>query len=491
MTGHWLMLIQLLLACVFIFGAVRKVAGTPPAFFALTWFLHSRHIVQRITCGLPRGWGAVILAAYLFVLLKGSERGVLLVLFLGCLLHPPSTILAAGAYALFLVLKVINKDTRADYVKPLVRFVCLAPLYAGLAFWVVDRPAEIGQMASYEVAKQLPEFQAPNGRFPFVPFLPALDEMRIFAFQAFLYRLYNPARWIKVFVPLAVGLLMLVLFLVGFRRRRPVCGTEILSYAGAIFITYFLSREFAFKLYVPDRHLQIPLALFFIVFFSSAVWIVLQRRISGAQSAIARAWPSALGLCVLGGLICLGSGSALGGTANFNYPVWLRGGVFEWIKHNLPDRALIAGDPTFLDPLMLVGRRRGYITSETAHPFYDRYLVQVRHRLDVSLRAHYAPDLREFVRILEPEGIDYFVFDRRKFYPDRLRNATYYAPFDGLMRELTQRPLEQYAYKQLPAQADLEKYPFMSFKDDYAVLVDVGKLRTFLEANPALNSLRQ
>jgi hypothetical protein len=55
MSGHWVMLIEVLLSTGFLFFAVRHVVGTFPAIFAALWLLHTRHLIQRMTGGLPRG----------------------------------------------------------------------------------------------------------------------------------------------------------------------------------------------------------------------------------------------------------------------------------------------------------------------------------------------------------------------------------------------------------------------------------------------------
>ena len=55
MTGHWVNLIQLALAAVFLFLLVKARSAWTPAFFALLWFFHTRHLVQRTTGGIPRG----------------------------------------------------------------------------------------------------------------------------------------------------------------------------------------------------------------------------------------------------------------------------------------------------------------------------------------------------------------------------------------------------------------------------------------------------
>jgi hypothetical protein len=94
--------------------------------------------------------------------------------------------------------------------------------------------------------------------------------------------------------------------------------------------------------------------------------------------------------------------------------------------------------------------------------------------------------------VLEPEGIDYFVFKRADFYPQVLPTLTFFPPFDELMKELTARSPDKYAYRQLPEQVDLSKYPFMPFKDRLSAVVDVKALKIYLqEKRTAARAARQ
>ena len=45
----------------------------------------------------------------------------------------------------------------------------------------------------------------------------------------------------------------------------------------SIFCVYFASRALAFKLYVPDRHLQYPMTIFWIVAFCIFIWSAFNR----------------------------------------------------------------------------------------------------------------------------------------------------------------------------------------------------------------------
>lgn len=491
MTGHWVMLVQVVATVLFLFGAVRAVSASVPALLAVTWLLHSRNLMQRLTGGLPRGWSAPIFAAFFYFAFKGNHRGVLLTILLGCLLNPPATLVVAAAYGSVLVWRVLSTagEVRAAHRAKLASFALLAPFFALVTLAVVHRPAHIGQMVSYSEAEKMVEFSRPNGRFPFVPFNSASSEIRVVGLEAFVGRFHTPPQMLKRALPYVVVGALFVLAGIGFARRRAALPAEVVLFGCSALLVYFLSRQFAFRLYVPNRHLQIPMAMFFIVAFSVGIWRAFHRGacLTDAREGtlkdtrLAWSWPGLIALTCLAGLIYAGSGKGLSGTLNFNYPADKKGRVFDWIKSNTPQEALIAGHPTHVDGVQLFGVRRAYVTTETTHPFYTRYYAEMKRRNEVVLRAHYSASLEELVAILDPEGIDYFVFKRGDFYPDVLPTLTFFPPFEGLMKELTSRPADRYAYRALPDAVDLQKAPFMPFKDRLSAVIDVKALKVFIQ----------
>lgn len=493
MMSHWVMLIQVVLTVGFLFVAIRSAAGTAPALIGIAWLLHDRNLMQRLTAGLPRGWSAVVISAFLCFILRGNHRAVLVTILAGCVLNPPATLGVAFAYGMLLVWRSVvgDKQFRQDWRKRLLTYVFLSPLFALITLGVVHRPANIGQMVSFEEASQMPEFSRPRGRFPFVPLNPAGEEIRIVGLEAFVNRFYNPGREFRAYIPhMALGALAL-LAMIGAMRRRVVVPAELIAYGAGALVVYFLSRIFAFQLYVPNRHLQIPMAIFFIATFCIGAWKTFHRgdcvsstEKSGSlrDSRLRFSWGSALALVAVVALVAVGSGWGLRGAANFNYSADKKGGVFAWIKQNTPLTAVIAGHPTQLDPVFLFGARRGYITTETGHPFYKRYNEEVQRRNEISLSAHWAASLEDLVTILEPEGITHFLFRRSDFTPTGLRQATFFPPLTERVKQLTLRPVGSYAYNKLPNQLDPAQHPYLVFIDQQSALIDVQALKIYLQA---------
>jgi hypothetical protein len=478
MAGHWIMLIQLVLTLGFLGAALYRFAGTAPAFIAMTWFLHTREVVQRLTCGLPRGWGAPVIAAFFFFAISEMHLAVLLTLAVGCLLHPPTTMVVAMAYGILLCLRSLSKDTRAVYLPRLRGFILLSPAYILVTYLSIKMPSDFGRMASLEVARSMPEFDSPGGRFPFVPLVGYFDEWLKFGFQVFYNKWDRPHGFVANLIPAGVLCVSLGLTLFGFLKKLKIVPFEVLLFAISAGLVHELSRIFAFYFYVPNRHLQIPMAISFIVVFSAGLW---QLACYLFQNQGEKKYVKALaGIALLICVVVFGSGDGLQGKANFNTYKYQKGRFAEWIRDNTPTSALVAGYPTLVDPVPLFGERRVLISTEMAHPFYRGYYDQIRDRITASLRAHYARDLNELYDIVAPLGVSYFVFQRNLFYPEALKEASYFKPYDQLVFSLTRGDINHYAYRQLPRAVDLSVAPFMPFKDNVAAIVDIHRLGQYL-----------
>ncbi len=493
MTGHWVMLIQLSLALGFSFFAVRALSSNVPAALAVLWLLHSRNTMQRMTGGLPRGWTPAIFAAFLYFAVTKRHWAAMATVLLGATLNPPGALIVGVAYGLLLLWRYVSSAGQDRIVarRNLLRSIAVSPLFVLVTLVVVQRPAHIGQMVSFSEASAMPEFQRPLGRFPFLPLRPIVEEFQTFGYQAFIGRLFRPALFWRQNMIWMIPSALALLAGLGMLRRRIVFPAEVFLFGVASLATYVLSRIFAFRLFVPDRHLQIPMVFLMVFAFTVGLWRAFHRKSvaeqqgppdSGAPSSLANSWPALAAITALGVVVYQCSNSGLQGDANFNYPMYKRGHMYDWVRENTPQDALIACHPTHCDGMQLFAVRKALVTTETSHPFYPRYNLEMRRRSELSLRAHYAQSLTEIVSLLQPEGVTHFIFRRADFRPERLAKATYFPPLDKVMTELLSKPRDTLAFYQLPKAMDPEKHPYVTFIDDVSVIVDIKALANHLQA---------
>lgn len=510
LASHYVMFLQIFLSCLFLFLAIKHLAGAAPAFLGITWYLHTRYIFQRMTCGLPRGWAAVVFTCYFFLIAKGYHKAILVLFLVGSLLHPPATFMIAVAYGMYLVIKSICDNNKIHFQKILLMLILLSPVYVLVTYNVVKKPDYVGDMVTLEEAAKMPAFDRQGGRFPFVPLLPVKSELKIFALQAFYGRFHTPPKFLRGKIIPLIFILMGFVCLVGILKRKKFLPLEIVTYFVSIWIVYFLSRLLAFRLYVPDRHLQFPMAFFFILFFMVGIWRAFDDGNEDKEDK-SHAWIQKATLkdsygpfimfIILGTFVYLTSGNGLSGDANFNWSLYKKGHAYEWLKNNTPQDSLIAGHPTSVDPVPLFAIRKVFISTEMAHPFYPKFYEEVEKRLKVVLDATYARTLKDLVNILEPYNIDYFLFERNLFYSENLgygdpskpnydnpnsrenKGAGYPKPFKTYVKEISNRNWTEFAYRELPKEVDMKKYPFMPYKDKFMVVVDMKALKEYLAKN--------
>lgn len=484
MTGHWVMMIQLTLTVVFVFLAVAKISSPVAASFSVAWLFNSPNLIRNFYGGLPRGWAGVIISSFLYFLITKNHRAVLMVIIAGCLLHPHSTFLVAMAYGLYLSIALLfAKKDRPAALRPLLKFIMVSPFIYLLAHYVVQRPPEIGEMVSFEQAAAMPEFSK-GGRFPFLPFEEPLAEIKRIGFKTF----FDGARsnrgdfatYIYYAVPIFyIGSLAFQLF-----SRRKIIAPEFVTFLLAVITCYFLARQFAFKLYVPARYLNWPLGLFFILTLPSALWNLIERKSRSSTAA------AAFALCLFAAAVYTFSGDGLGGRTNFKPGRHFDSPLYTWMRQNTPSDALIAGHPTQLDGAQLYGVRKAFVTTETAHPFYDKYNLEMKRRLGLVFKAHFSRSLAEFMTVLEEEGIDYFVFGKgffaaRKGSPGKIKEAGYYKPYDELVSELTSYPAATYLFKEFSNNPQFAES--IAYQNREVLVISRGKLSE-LAAEPSVRT---
>lgn len=475
MTGHWVMMIQLTATVIFLFLTVTRLASVIAACFSVAWLFNSPNLIRNFYGGLPRGWAGVVISSFLYFLVTKNHTAVLIVMFIACLLHPHSAFLVIASYGAFLSLNFIFSKERKPHLKPLVVFIACCPVYFFMTMHVVSRPPEIGKMVSLEEASLMPAFSASGGRFPFLPFDPALAEIRRIGFRVFT-TVGGEGAVIPLFALSAVILGYLSAALFQWVRKREIIPRELAVFLLSVIVCYFLARFFAFRLYVPARYLNWPLGLFFIISLPVMLWRIFARSKDGENNSPAA---GVVSLFALAAFVFYLSGSGLGGRTNYSPGKHYDSPLYEWVREKTPKDALIAGHPGSLDGLQLYGIRRAYITSETAHPFYDKYNREAERRIEVSFRALLSRSPEEFRQILSAEGITHFVFPkaafvRRKKDSDRLKGIKYYKPFNLLIDNLISHPADQFIYYRFMTDSRLKETVVFESRD--FIVVDLSKL---------------
>ncbi|MCC6955018.1 MAG: hypothetical protein IT290_12945 [Deltaproteobacteria bacterium] len=473
--GHWVMFVQMTTCAVFFVLAVRRMASTPAALIALCWYLLLPLVWSRMAAGLPRGWMGVILAAYLYFLVSGRHRAVLATLIVGVFLNPTSVLVPLAAYGMFVLWTAYRDRFRGASRRVIAEFSIACLCIFGVALYVSHPSERIGKMISFEEAEQSPAFSRFGGRFALIPFKPPVADLNTAGTLIF-RRPGSPMPLLlrdhAFFV--ALGLFGVMLGL-GALRRRVVVPPEVICLGLGTLFMYFAARELAFHFYIPDRHLRFGLNFFWIIGFSVGLWRLGHRTTDYSTTTLRSAWLS--GLLVLSIAVAFVSGPRF--RMRSDTGLYLKrstfGSYYDFVQNLEPRESVIAGHPGALNALPLFSKRRIFMSSEAAHPFYDRYYEEVKRRLEIELTAAYARDPKELLS-LRAEGIRYFVFDRETVLRHNGKRASYVPPFRRMVFKLAGRAPESYLAYQLTEPAAEARFPSLLFRNERYSVVDIDKI---------------
>ncbi|MBF0482687.1 MAG: hypothetical protein HQK81_09825 [Desulfovibrionaceae bacterium] len=379
--------------------------------------------LHNMSGGLSRSFASPLLALFMLCWLRRNARGMGLTLALEALFIPYICILSTGAC----LLAALAGRRRADCAPPFPArpaHLLWTGLVAGVV-WLMGRQfdaAGYGPLVSAADMAGRPEF-GPLGRFELYP-QPGL----------FFDALYYPFERIGLFLDagLATGVVSLVA-IAGlawiFGRRADWRG---LGERGAPFFfllaasagLYALARVFILKLFVPDRYLSYTLYMVYCLLLAVCFHAGLARALAAPKKAAAVVLlAAALSFPRLRGLELYD----YSGDAPLYRAAW-----------ETPKDALFAGEPHLMDNLLTFGKRKVFVSYKLAHPWSKGWWEFVRPRLVSLFRAYYASDPRAVRDFCRENRIDFLVVDPAGFTPEFLRARPFFAPFDALIRELTQ-----------------------------------------------------
>lgn len=464
MTGHVVGCIQLSIALIALFFFLRDRASVAAGCLGVIWFLQTHKFVRTMTGGLPRGWMAPLIFGFLYLLAKRKHVAIVTLLGFGIILNPPATFVCMLTYGIVLMIEAIQtRRVRCFY--PLL---LASPLYLLATLSVLNRPEFVGEMVSYEQAASMPSFSRAGGRFAFLPFSQPKDEILFKGLYSFYNKRETPFGSYGLW--LALGVVFIPLLCVALRKERRPFLRECTALGFSGLLAYFLARALAFRLYVPERYLLIPLGAFCITATLISLW-----------HCFSKTSHRCFGILLLSFVVYYGGGSGIGGHLNYNIRARNNADLYQWVKQETFKQALIAGNPTHIDAIPLFGMRAAYITTETAHPFFDRYWKEAKRRLTVTWTAYYSDDIDDFLDVLRSEDITHFIFKKSDFFPKGLEQSTYFKPFDQLVKNLSNKDPKSFVYETFLANKSLKPLGVTPFRSRKSLVIDIVALEKHRE----------
>ena len=369
--------------------------------------------------GLARGFGPLLVFAFLGAYMWRKHTLCLVLLVLQAAIYPPPVMACGVAYGVDCVLRG-PMDVRLRRCAGM--FVAGVLVLALGQYQNLKSPDWWGPLMTVEEAKDMPAWARVGGRIPEVPLRPIMSSI-----TGNIVRGYKPGG--HIIVPDALqkltanevtflgfpALLALVAVVVDRVRRRgrtldpdERLPWEILAISAGALVAYFAARAVAFKLYLPQRQLTHTLPFLLQLALPLLAWCGARAVVGKERRAAALA--IAVGLSIAPTYFFRGDG--LGGASLYSD---LTGDkpIFERIRQ-LPLDAVIACDHYMCDNLGQFGYHTPYANRTMTHPFRKGYYDEAERRLELMSKTLYATTWKEVADFGANEHVDYFIYNLGK-----------------------------------------------------------------------------
>lgn len=414
-------LVLAVIATAYLFWVALRILPVPMSGVLATILLNQNiWIRDDLISAAPRAFIYPIFSAFLYYLLKDAKLGSFIALAGLGLFYPQMMLIAVGLLTLRLVkwqgVKPHLSRRFQDYIFWLIALVMTLAMLMTFSHQVA---AQVGDLASLDEMKALPEFQlGGRGEYFGVPFLSFWFD----GSSGLRFPLFPPIILLGFLLPLVDWQVSAArIKLLAFSLAPQVTSEVRVIYQLLISaIALFLIAHLIFPaLYLPSRYTFYS-SRFVLILASSVMltlvgqgwgaWIMRQkRRVSdwnwldfatvelSLALAIAILITPAIPFLFLGG-----QGWVIGQPAS----------VFEHIAQS-PKDSLVASlvtdindnVPAFSERSILVGR-------EFALPFHPKFYAQMQQRAEDLVRSQYTPDPAVLRSFIETYGLDIWIIDR-------------------------------------------------------------------------------
>ena len=407
-----------LIATGYCFGISMRIFPAPAAAFIATVLLNQTAIgiTTAVVSGTPRAFVYPLFLAFLYYLFKRAPVPCVVALALQGLFYPQILLVSVGV----LGLRVFDwtrfpprlTHTRSDYVLSLaglgVALLVLAP-YA-------LKTSAFGPVITAAQARTMAEFQPGGGASFFTDnpwtfwvtgqrsgILQVMVPLLLWTGLALPLLLRSPARF-----PLARWV-----------TKEVWCLPQI---ALASLVMFGLAHALLFRLHLPSRYtkhsLVIVLALAGGIALTALVEAVYRWAEQPASPPRRRRQRLALGVTTLmiGILVCYPVVLSFGAAPfpRTSYKVGGAPALYAFFAQQ-PKDSVIASLAEEADNLPTFAKRSVLVARKYAAPYHIGYYTHIHQRATELIRAQYSPELTEARRLIQREGVDFWLLDRGAF----------------------------------------------------------------------------
>ncbi len=367
-------------------------------------------------------WITPLIMTAFWSLEKQRRRDFIFLLPFAAVAYPPAVVMLGAFAGIYILLTFPSAKQSA---LSLVKSISIGSVFALaiLIFKYLQPPDGIGPMTATAELLDMPEMLA--GGLNWDPYLPVPS-----LFSELWQRLNHP------FVITAA-----LVFLIILRRNifwNRTMSALILAAAGA----YLLADIFFMHLYIPNRYTRHSLAVLLIVWNAGNIDLLIDRIRSLRWKKISLA-----AMILFAGILYFEDF-----IENENSIDRRRYEPLCQFIRQLPDGALIAGSPFYMDNITVQGKHSVLCNFKMAHPWFSDYYAEIKERTRATFRALYATDKEAVNALHETYGVDYFVIGKSNFDRKQIRHGNIYvAPFRKYISELTENQPDFILENPLPA----------------------------------------
>ncbi len=400
---NWVAWTLALGACV---ATLRRRASLLVGLVVAALFVHD-DVLHRISMGgYPRSFGPPLVMLFLAAWLNGRHYLTCLVLICGAALYPSVCVPCGLAYGLWTAATAPRTSLKA-WLRPNVEVVATGGLVGFLALLQsFTAPKWWGPVVSAKDAGIALTSQGRTQWLPLGPFWPGVfgyfKEPWNFsgATSKMVPWSHDTAQTLGMSAAVVTAIVGVVFALKNKQRQLPVPAQMFLIFGCAVF-SFYLAREFAFKLYLPRRMVQhtLPSILFVtlpLLYFTTgmAIW---QNRLRATVFVL-------LGLLVPTLVLC---GDGYGASGYRSYAKNEK--LYRWIEKNTKVQDQFGGYYRILDEIPFFAARQVYVNWKMAHPFRQGFYDEIDRRTVAMYDAYFATDLHQLQSFMRDKDVAWFV----------------------------------------------------------------------------------
>lgn len=415
----------------------RRRRGGPAAAVLLAFLtFHSRSLMSGTIGGMTRGFVVPVFSLWTAGVLTRSRRMRYLAVLIAAATHPASmAILIAAEGALAFEAGFGTRSWRITR-RRIAQFAALFCICLAFAVpYSLDQSRRVGRPFTIEEAER-EGMLGPNGRAQHLPLgdptsnaakrlvsVFAIDDIKDAKDPALVAGRPFPAA-VRTWRDLEnTGPLVVIAVMMGLAAMRlgPL-PREILALIAATFVTYYLSRIFAFRMYAPQRYYQYGMPYVTLI-AAVGVFGRLGPKLPRGARAILR---SAAALIVMLASIAF-TGDGIVPRNGVSLDRRADAELFDFVR-TLPEDIRIAAHPNDADDIPLWCGRSTVVGFETMQPWWVGHWFRAKRRAEDTLSALYAVDRAAVLSYCENYGVTHLLVRGDRYRDDFKKKARMFEP---------------------------------------------------------------